>query len=146
MSPAQANTDILVSYSAKDARWLSPLWATLLVNNWLEHLAAEGYGGVQRAFGWSFVDESSAGTASADLFIAEAVAWFGYSDPLPGSTWARGELLASLIGSVPTLLVLDVTDPQTAGHAWSGRPTHQRLRGDDVLSRTACCRQRAPGG
>ena len=28
MSPAQANTDILVSYSAKDARWLSPLWAT----------------------------------------------------------------------------------------------------------------------
>lgn len=78
------------------------LGKTTLVKRWLEYLEEENYRGAERVYGWSFQDQSS-----ADLFVAEALTWFENSEPLPGSAWGKGELLASLIGQKPTLLVLD---------------------------------------
>lgn len=79
-----------------------------LVNTWLAQMANDKYRGAERAFGWSFYDqESAAQEASADVFIAEALAWCGDQDPTSGSLWEKGQRLGELVGSQRTLLVLD---------------------------------------
>jgi tetratricopeptide (TPR) repeat protein len=83
-----------------------------LVNKWLERMAAENYRGASRVFAWSFYSQGTGErVTSADLFIAEALDWFGDPDPSAGSPWDKGARLAELIRKNKTLLVLDGLEP-----------------------------------
>ena len=83
-----------------------------LVNHWLAAMGQDGYRGARRVYGHSFYSQgTSDGTASADTFFAEALAWFGDGDPTKGSAWARGERLANLVRAERTLLILDGMEP-----------------------------------
>ncbi|MCD4799452.1 MAG: toll/interleukin-1 receptor domain-containing protein, partial [Methanosarcinales archaeon] len=49
-----------------------------LVNKWLERMGADNYRGASRVFAWSFYSQGTGEkVTSADLFIAEALDWFG---------------------------------------------------------------------
>jgi tetratricopeptide (TPR) repeat protein len=89
-----------------------------LVNHWLAEMARDNYRGASRVFGWSFFSQGvrDEGVASADSFIDAALRFFGDSDPTVGSAWDKGERLAGLIGSQPTLLVLDGMEPLQSSH------------------------------
>ncbi|HIH87339.1 MAG TPA: toll/interleukin-1 receptor domain-containing protein [Methanosarcinales archaeon] len=83
-----------------------------LVNKWLERMEADNYRGASRVFAWSFYSQgTSEKVTSADLFISEALDWFGDSDPSAGSPWDKGARLAELIRKNKTLLVLDGLEP-----------------------------------
>jgi len=83
-----------------------------LVNKWLEHLAADNYRGARRVYGWSFYSQGTGErVTSADLFISEALTWFGDPDPTQGSPWDKGQRLADLVRRDKTLLILDGLEP-----------------------------------
>ncbi len=83
-----------------------------LVNKWCERLAADNYRGARRVFAWSFYSQgTSERVTSADLFIAEALKWFGDPDPAQGSPWDKGQRLADLVRREKTLLLLDGMEP-----------------------------------
>jgi tetratricopeptide (TPR) repeat protein len=83
-----------------------------LVNKWLERLGADNYRGARRVYGWSFYSHGTGErVTSADLFISEALAWFGDPDPSVGSPWNKGERLADLVRREKTLLLLDGLEP-----------------------------------
>jgi len=83
-----------------------------LINKWLERLAADNYRGARRVYGWSFYSQGTGErVASADQFIAAALAWFGDPDPTKGSPWDKGERLADLVRQQKTLLILDGMEP-----------------------------------
>jgi nucleoside phosphorylase/tetratricopeptide (TPR) repeat protein len=86
---------------------------TALVNHWLKkRMAADGYRGAERVYGWSFYSQgTSERAASADLFIDQALRWLGDADPTAGSPWDKGERLAHFIRQTRTLLVLDGLEP-----------------------------------
>jgi tetratricopeptide (TPR) repeat protein len=89
---------------------------TTLVNKWLERLAADNYRGVRRVYGWSFYSQGTGErVTSADLFISEALTWFGDPDPTQGSPWDKGQRLADLVRRKKTLLVLDGMEPLQSG-------------------------------
>ena len=88
-----------------------------LINKWVERMAADNYRGARRVFGWSFYSQgTSEQVTSADLFIAEALAWFGDPEPDEGSPWAKGERLAALVRKEKTLLLLDGMEPLQSPH------------------------------
>jgi hypothetical protein len=79
-----------------------------LVNHWLGRLAGENYRSAELVFGWSFYRQgTSGGSSSADA----ALTWFGDTDPRIGTSWEKGERLASLVARRRTLLVLDGLEP-----------------------------------
>jgi tetratricopeptide (TPR) repeat protein len=83
-----------------------------LVNKWLERMEADNYRGASRVFAWSFFSQGTGErVTSADLFISEALDWFGDPDPSAGSPWDKGARLAELIRKNKTLLVLDGLEP-----------------------------------
>jgi tetratricopeptide (TPR) repeat protein len=83
-----------------------------LVNKWLEHLAADNFRGARRVYGWSFYSQGTGErVTSADLFISEALTWFGDPDPTQGSPWDKGQRLADLVRRDKTLLILDGLEP-----------------------------------
>jgi hypothetical protein len=86
---------------------------TALANHWLAGMAAGHYRGARRVYTWSFYSQGSSEghRASADLFIASALAWFGDPDPTAGSPWDKGERLAELVRRERTLLALDGLEP-----------------------------------
>jgi tetratricopeptide (TPR) repeat protein len=85
---------------------------TALVKHWLAGMSAEDYRGAERVFDWSFYSQgTSGGQATAEVFIAEALKWFGDSDPSEGSAWDKGQRLADLARRQRTLLVLDGLEP-----------------------------------
>jgi len=86
---------------------------TALVNHWLkQRMARDNYRGAERVYGWSFFSQgTSERAASADLFIDQALRWFGDTDPTKGSPWDKGERLASYIRQSRTLLILDGLEP-----------------------------------
>jgi tetratricopeptide (TPR) repeat protein len=86
---------------------------TALVNHWLkQRMARDNYRGAARVYGWSFYSQgTSERAASADLFIDQALRWFGDTDPTQGSPWDKGERLARFIRETRTLLVLDGLEP-----------------------------------
>jgi hypothetical protein len=82
-----------------------------LINRWLREMGAS-YGGAHRVYAWSFYRQDMSGPgASAELFVQEALAWFGDPDPQRGSAWARGQRLAALVRERRTLLILDGLEP-----------------------------------
>ncbi len=108
-----------------DAAWDSPqtnivelvAWGgvgkTALVNKWLLQMGKDNYRGAERVYGWSFYSQGAAEgkQASADTFIAAALAWFGDPDPKEGSPWDKGQRLAELVRRQRTLLILDGLEP-----------------------------------
>jgi len=90
---------------------------TALVGEWTGRLARDDWPGVQRYFDWSFYSQGTRdqSTASADMFIATALALFGDPDPQAGSPDERGERLARLVAERPTVLVLDGVEPLQHG-------------------------------
>jgi tetratricopeptide (TPR) repeat protein len=83
-----------------------------LVNKWLERMAADNYRGARRVYAWSFYSQGTGErVTSADLFIAQALAWFGDPDPTQGSPWDKGQRLADLVRREKTLLLLDGLEP-----------------------------------
>jgi tetratricopeptide (TPR) repeat protein len=96
---------------------------TTLAGKWCERLAADNYRGARRVFAWSFYSQgTSERVTSADLFIAEALKWFGDPDPTQGSPWDKGGRLADLIRREKTLLLLDGMEPlQSSLHFERGR-------------------------
>ena len=85
-----------------------------LVNKWREGLAADNYRGAKRVFAWSFYSQGTGErVTSADIFIAEALKWFGDPDMANSnaSPWDKGGRLAELVGSEKTLLLLDGMEP-----------------------------------
>lgn len=86
---------------------------TALVNHWLkQRMARDKYRGAERVYAWSFYSQgTSERAASADLFIDQALRWFGDTDPTAGSPWDKGERLARYIRQTRTLLILDGLEP-----------------------------------
>jgi hypothetical protein len=87
---------------------------TSLVAHWVaERFMRRGWPGVERYFDWSFYSQGTGESrqTSADLFIKEALQFFGDPEPALGSAWERGERLARLIRQHRTLLVLDGLEP-----------------------------------
>ena len=86
---------------------------TALVNHWLKkRMARDNYRGAERVYGWSFFSQgTSERAASADLFIDQALRWFGDKDPNAGSPWDKGERLAGYLRQTRTLLILDGLEP-----------------------------------
>jgi tetratricopeptide (TPR) repeat protein len=83
-----------------------------LVNKWLERMEADNYRGASQVYAWSFHSQGTGEkVTSADLFISEALDWFGDPDPKAGSPWDKGARLADLIRKNKTLLVLDGLEP-----------------------------------
>ena len=72
---------------------------TALVNHWIkQHMARDNFRGAERVYGWSFFSQGTAErAASADLFIDQALRWFGDPDPTTGSPWDKGERLARYV-------------------------------------------------
>src|SRR5215216_4863021 len=86
---------------------------TALINHWLKRrMARDNYRGAERVYGWSFFSQGSTDrAASADLFVDQALRWFGDSDPTAGTPWDKGERLARFIRETRTLLILDGLEP-----------------------------------
>jgi len=92
---------------------VSRVGKTALVNAWLNRMRDNHFGGAERVFGWSFYSQgaSEGKQASADVFVASALKWFGDPEPDEGSPWEKGERLAELIKKQKTLLILDGLEP-----------------------------------
>lgn len=87
---------------------------TSLVTQWIAtRMAAADWLGVERYFDWSFYSQGTGDSrqTSSDLFINDALRFFGDPDPVKGSPWERGERLAELVRQHRTLLVLDGIEP-----------------------------------
>jgi tetratricopeptide (TPR) repeat protein len=85
-----------------------------LINKWCQQLAADNYRGAKRVFAWSFYSQGTGDrVTSADIFIAEALKWFGDPDMANSnaSPWDKGQRLADLVRSQKTLLLLDGMEP-----------------------------------
>ena len=88
-----------------------------LVNKWLERMAGDNYRGARRVYAWSFYSQGTGErVTSADLFINNALLWFGDTDPTAGSPWDKGERLARLAQNEKTLLLLDGGSAHVFGH------------------------------
>lgn len=89
-----------------------------LVNKWLERIEADNYRGARRVYAWSFYSQgTNERVTSADLFINNALEWFGDPEPTAGSPWDKGERLARLVRAEKTLLLLDGLEPLQSPHA-----------------------------
>ena len=89
---------------------------TALVNSWLGRMRADNFRSAERVFGWSFYSQgaSEGKQASADVFIASALRWFGDPEPEKGTPWEKGERLAEYVKKQKTLLILDGIEPLQA--------------------------------
>jgi len=96
---------------------------TSLVARWAANtLAKPNHDGIERYFDWSFYSQGARSendatgadkAASADIFIKEALEFFGDPD-LAASTsgpWEKGERLARLVSERRSLLILDGLEP-----------------------------------
>jgi len=125
---------------------------TSLVARWAANaMAKENHGGIERYFDWSFYSQGSRTegdatgadkAASADIFVKEALEFFGDPD-LAGSSkgaWQKGERLASLVAEHRTLLILDGLEPLQDAKSGELRDEALRalLRGLAADSRGLC--------
>jgi hypothetical protein len=88
---------------------------TSVVAHWLAGLAGRNWPGCDAAFAWSFYSQGSAeqSAASSDLFLAEALRFFGDAETAasPASAVDKGKRLARLVGERRALLILDGLEP-----------------------------------
>ncbi|HEY6323529.1 MAG TPA: TIR domain-containing protein [Thermoanaerobaculia bacterium] len=122
---------------SEELRWLDELWESpsfrvvslvawggvgksTLVNKWLERMERDGYRGARKVFAWSFFSQgTSERVTSADLFVDQALRFFGDPAPIEGSPWSKGERLAALVRGARNLLILDGLEPlQSPTDGW----------------------------
>lgn len=86
---------------------------TALVAAWMAELAAKGWRGAERVLDWSFYSQGTRDQASAtaEVFLHDALERLGDPDPDAGDAAARAGRLARLIGDQRCLLVLDGLEP-----------------------------------
>lgn len=86
---------------------------TSLVKRWLEGVKRDGWRGARRVYGWSFFSQGSSDDrqASEDLFISEALQWFGVKVDVALAPADKGRRLAQAVAASRTLLVLDGLEP-----------------------------------
>ena len=83
-----------------------------LVDRWLTSLEQDDWRGAHRVYGWSFYSQGTEDRlTSADVFIDDALRWFGDPNPSAGSARDRGLRLAELVRRERTLMVLDGVEP-----------------------------------
>ncbi|MGR3293927.1 MAG: NACHT domain-containing protein, partial [Candidatus Scalindua sp.] len=87
-----------------------------LINKWVEKIRWDNYRGAEKVYAWSFYSQGTKEqVTSADMFISNALKWFGDENPEKGSPWDKGKRLAKLINNHKTLLILDGLEPLQAG-------------------------------
>lgn len=75
----------------------------------------DNYRGAEKVYAWSFYSQGTKEQViSADMFINNALEWFGDAEPVQGSPWDKGKRLAKLINIHKTLLILDGLEPLQA--------------------------------
>ena len=88
---------------------------TSLVAKWAADLAFEDWPGCDAAFAWSFYSQGTREqmAASSDLFLKEALLFFGDSEMANSaqSAFDKGRRLATLVGERRALLILDGLEP-----------------------------------
>jgi hypothetical protein len=94
---------------------------TSLVAKWAAELAAQDWPGCDAVFAWSFYSQgtresASGGAASSDLFLKEALTFFGDDADKafaasPAGAFEKGQRLARLVGQRRSLLILDGLEP-----------------------------------
>lgn len=88
---------------------------TSLVAKWAAELASEDWPGCDAAFGWSFYSQGTREqlAASSDLFLKEALAFFGDAAMASSAAGAfdKGKRVAQLVGEQRALLILDGLEP-----------------------------------
>jgi len=88
---------------------------TSLVAKWAAGLAHGEWEGCDGAFAWSFYSQGTREqyAASSDLFLREALAFFGDAAMASGAQGAheKGKRLAELVGTRKALLILDGLEP-----------------------------------
>ncbi|MDB6122848.1 MAG: hypothetical protein JWQ71_1841, partial [Pedosphaera sp.] len=87
---------------------------TSLIFEWMNLLGADGWRGAKRVFDWSFYSQGTREQgASADVFIAQALDFFGDPEMAKSSSspWEKGARLAQLVAQERNLLVLDGLEP-----------------------------------
>jgi hypothetical protein len=86
---------------------------TALVKRWLDHVKTDNWRGASRVFAWSFYSQGSGDerNASEDVFLAEAIQWFGVSVAASLNPADKGRALAEAIVAHRCLLVLDGLEP-----------------------------------
>lgn len=91
---------------------------TSLVAKWAVELAARDWSGCDAAFAWSFYSQGTReqSTASSDLFLKEALTFFGDDADkqfAAGSAgpFEKGQRLARIVGQRSSLLILDGLEP-----------------------------------
>ncbi|HEV7426479.1 MAG TPA: hypothetical protein VGQ46_08925 [Thermoanaerobaculia bacterium] len=82
------------------------------MKHWLGRIATDDYLSAEYVFDWSFYNQGKSGQAtSAELFIEQALRFFGDVNPKHGSPYERGERLGRLVGNARTILLLDGLEP-----------------------------------
>jgi tetratricopeptide (TPR) repeat protein len=86
---------------------------TALVAAWMAEMAAKDWRGAERVLDWSFYSQGTRDqtTATAEVFLHDALEHLGDPDPNAGDATARATRLARLIGEQRCLLVLDGLEP-----------------------------------
>jgi hypothetical protein len=88
---------------------------TSLVAKWAAQLAHTGWRGCDTVFAWSFYSQGTREqtAASSDLFLAEALRFFGDAEMAQSSQSAldKARRLAQLVGGQRALLILDGLEP-----------------------------------
>jgi len=86
---------------------------TALIKRWLDTLKTAHWRGARRVFAWSFYSQGSGDerNASEDLFLAEAIKFFGVSVEASLNPADKGRALAEAVVARRSLLVLDGLEP-----------------------------------
>ena len=91
---------------------------TSLVAKWLANLAFQNWPGCDSAFAWSFYSQGTREqvAASSDLFLKEAITFFGNDDDKrfaasSAGSYEKGQRLARIVGNRRSLLILDGVEP-----------------------------------
>ncbi len=88
---------------------------TSLIAKWAADLAAQDWPGCDAVFAWSFYSQGTREqtAVSSDLFLAEALAFFGDEAMAKSAAGAfdKGRRLAQLVGERRALLILDGLEP-----------------------------------
>lgn len=86
---------------------------TSLVAKWAAELAGKGWPGCEAAFAWSFYSQGISELASSDLFLKEALVFFGDEGMANSARHVaeKGKRLAQLVGAKRALFILDGVEP-----------------------------------
>lgn len=111
----------------KELEWLDACWKegvrvasivafggvgkSALVKRWLQTMDERDWDGAENVYGWSFYRQGVSGGGSSDEFFAEALQWFGDTEPAPKTPREKGLRLANLVRKQRTLLILDGLEP-----------------------------------